>query len=1021
MKIETKRLFITALLATGIHCFSQQKANYPAKESFENATSIANFKKNNSSTLTISKTHHQFGESSLQWEWSGESFFKTSTIKILNKKESSLLYGDFFPASPTLVMSIYNEKAQSEEIKIAFEKEGKDIVWFPIKLDFTGWRTIRVPFFEMSGNPPAKNMDFVYDTFKVSCNATKSKGKLYFDDIVFSQYMDDRFPYPDVMVPIIKRDLEVGSDHWMPLIRDLKRTQNIKLQPVSEAQKKEIAIIEKRIDDTFDKNTAKKDNLAEAKKEYAKLNLVVKETVLGPPLTFKLPEIYFDKEDANQKISIDVLDYGKIIKKLANFYLQSTDKNKAEIEEMFLNATRYFLDQGWQEGASGGTRHHIGYALKEVTDAFYMMKQPLKKAGLLDPAGASLQWIFNLGKVLGPDTEFESNIDYYNTQSYYHLMLIFMMDNVEKQAALLTTYSNYISKTLAQENEIGVFKVDGTSWHHNGHYPAYGMGAFRSLPSVFFSLSGTQFRISEAGHANFKKAFMTTRLYSQLYDFGFGISGRHPLDDSNTINSLKTPFLLMARSGNPEGTSEIDKDVAAAYLRLWGKSDKLNSALFKDKYQIEEEKLPGYKVLPYAAFAVHRRNDWAAFIKGYSKYVWASEIYVDENRYGRYPSNGSIQINYSGGSEASGFKQEGWDWNRYPGTTIIHLPLNELEPQIPLLMFKSTETFAGSVTLNDNGVFGMKLNESKGENADGNEKNLGFPGKLKANKSVFSFGEKLICIGTGISSVDTVNSTETNLFQNALTTTSMPIFSSEMKTISTFPYQASMEIVGQSKKWIIDAYHNGYYILTPNTIQIRRQSQESYYNEYSINTGKKHSDKSLTNTKGDFATSWIEHGKAPKDASYQYVIYPGLQQKDIDSFDQKVKNDNSYEILRADNVAHIVKDKETSTTGFVIFDATAALDNDILKSVSVPSLLMIKNETKNLTISAVQPDLNFEKSEGKSISGYSMPVELTITLKGTWKLNPDSTAKSISVSGGNTIITVECRHGYSNKINIVKQ
>jgi chondroitin-sulfate-ABC endolyase/exolyase len=821
--------------------------------------------------------------------------------------------------------------------------------------------------------------------------------------------MDDRHPYPDAMVPFIKKDKQNGEDHWMPLIKNMERIQNLSLKSVSESQKKDLSVVEKRLDDNFNKEGKKNNNnVAKAKEEYAKLNLEKGETVLGPPLVFRVDEVYFDKEDPNAKKSIDVGVFGKSIKKIANCYVQSTDTEKAQIEEMFINATRYFLDQGWQDGASGGTRHHIGYNTREATEAFYIMREPLKKAGLLNEVGNSLQWLFNLGKILGPESEFVANIDYYNTQSFYHLMLIFMSDNVEKQAALLEAYSNYISKTLALDNELGVFKIDGTSWHHNGHYPAYGMGAFSSIPPVIYTLSGTQFRIDEAGHKNFKKSLMTTRIYSQLYDYGFGNAGRHPLEE-NSIRSLKNSFLLMARSGNPEGTSKTDKEIASVYVRLWGDSDKVTGEEFK-KLDVIKDELPGYHVLPYAATAIHRRNDWAATIKGYSKYVWASEIYVDCNRYGRYPANGSIQIMNIGGDLASGFKQEGWDWNRYPGTTVIDLPLKELELNKELLMFRSDETFAGAVTLGNNGVFGMKLNESKGSDAEES---------VKANKSVFSFGDKLICIGTGISSIDTVNPVETNLFQNFINDKSMPISSSENKNISTFPYQSTMEVTGKSGKWLIDAYQNGYYILSPNTIEIRRQTQESYNNKYSVRNDKMYGKADEAVTKGDYASSWIEHGKAPKDAYYQYVIYPRLGKEAANSFENKAKNDKSYQILRADNVAHIVKDNETATTGFVIFDSTAALDDSILKSVSVPSLLMIKNEAKTITISAVQPDLNFQ-SKDKGFNNYSMPVELTITLKGKWKLNQNSTVKSIAVSEGNTVITLDCRHGFSNQISLIK-
>lgn len=1011
-----KKLITIINLITGILCYAQSGNSNPAKESFENKTSILNYKKNKSSSLSISDKHHQFGQSSLEWNWSGDSYFETSDFRILTKKESPLQYGDHFPASPTLIMSLYNEKAQNEVIKISYGNNGKEEIWFTLPLNFTGWRTIWVPLYEMKGNTPKKGEAVTYNTFRVSCTATKVKGKLFFDDIVFAQFQDDRHSYPDAMVPFIKQDLEAGEDHWMPLLRDMKRIQDMPMGAVSEVQKEEVLVIKKRIDDTYTKVGEKEDNLLKAQKEFDKLNLVQKETVLGPPLTFKIEQVYFGKDDASQKKFNEIQDFGKALKKIATYYLQSTDENKIQVETLFITASKYFLDQGWQEGASGGTRHHIGYNVRELTDAFYMMKEPLKKAGLLNEVGDSLQWIFNLGKILGSEEEFEANIDYFNTQSFYHLMLIFMSDNIEKQSGLLKAYSNYISKTLAQENELGVFKIDGTSWHHNGHYPAYGLGAFSSIPPVIFTLSGTHYRIDETGHKNFKKAFMTTRLYSQLFDFGFGNAGRHPLEE-NSIKSLKKAFLLMARSGNPEGTSEIDKDVAAAYLRLWGGE----TTIFNGLDTLAKDVLPGYHVLPYAAMAIHRRKDWATIIKGYSKYVWASEIYVDANRYGRYPANGSIQINNIGGDIASGFKQEGWDWNRYPGTTVIDLPFEELEPKTPLLMFRSEETFAGAVSLDKNGVFGMKLNESKGSNADGPERNIGFPGKLKANKSVFSFGDKLICIGTGISSIDTIHPVQTNMFQNFLPDVKMPVYSPEKKNSTDFPYHSEIQNTN-SKKCFVDAYQNGYCVLSPVKITIQKQAQKSYINSYSVRTAViNDKNKGVSATEGNFASAWIDHGVAPKTASYQYVIYPRLEKEAINSFKVKAENDTSYEILRADVVAHIVRDKETSTTGFVIFDSTKELNNPILKSVSAPSLLMIKNQAENLIISAVQPDLNFSEVKDKSISGYSMPVELSITLEGKWNLKGHSEVKSVLVSGNITIISLECQHGFSNQINLIKQ
>jgi len=995
-----------------------QEETAPIKDSFENSNTLKNYETSGESNLTISQKHHQFGESSLQWEWNGESSFGTSKFRHLKSEDSPLKYGQHFANSPEVIFSIYNEIAQDNSIKIAYDEKGLEQVSFELKLDFTGWRTVWVPFYEMQGTPPKKTAAVAYDYFRVSTVNGNSKGKIFFDDIVFSQFQDDRHSYPDMHVPFIKRDIPIGKDHWMPLMRDLKRVKTIKTSIVSEQEKRDLDKIETIIDANFFKKSKKKEDfLVKATAAYDKLHLKVAETVLGYPLTFKSSQVYFPKGDANRKKEMPIQELGGILKELATYHMQSNSKkDKAAIATLFINASKYYLDQGWQAGSSGGTRHHIGYNMRKLTDAFYMMKTPLQEAGILNEIGNSLQWIFNLGKVLGNEAEFHANIDYFNTQSYYHLMLIFMREDTAKKSALLKAYSNYMSITLAQDEGKGVFKVDGTSWHHGGHYPAYGLGAFNSVPPVIYTLAGTEYSISEAGHKNFKKAFMTTRLYSHTTDFGFGIAGRHPLYD-NTIKGLKDDYISMALAGNPAGTEKIDKEVAAAYLRMWGKKDKKHTALFTEKHKITKEQLKGYDVLPYAATSIHRRGKWAAFIKGYSKYVWASEIYVDENRYGRYPSNGSIQINNSKGNIKSGFKQEGWDWNRFPGTTAITLPWNELEPNTPLLMFRSEETFAGAVALKGNGVFGMILNESKGSNADGPEKDLGFPGKLKAHKSVFSFGDKLICIGTGITSIDTEHPVQTNLFQNYIPNTNMAIASSKQANISEFPYKSNITGAGT---WLVDAYNNGYHILSENSIDIKRASQDSYHNKYSLKTGRMNKKgKGAKATKGDYASSWIDHGNAPINASYQYVIYPGLSKKKIATFGKTATKDTSFEIIRADNQVHIVHDKKSKTTGYVFFELGPDLKKSVIKNVSKPALLMVQKSKKKMTISAVEPDLNFMDTKDKTMRGFSYPVTLSIVLKGAWT-STDTAVKAVQTAKGQTTISFECRHGFSNIINLTK-
>jgi chondroitin-sulfate-ABC endolyase/exolyase len=336
-------------------------------------------------------------------------------------------------------------------------------------------------------------------------------------------------------------------------------------------------------------------------------------------------------------------------------------------------------------------------------------------------------------------------------------------------------------------------------------------------------------------------------------------------------------------------------------------------------------------------------------------------------------------------------------------------------------MFRSDETFAGTTTLDKDGVFGMILNEEKGSNADGDEVNVGYPGKLKAKKSVFSFGDKLISIGTDISSIDEKNATQTNIFQSFLTDTKA-IIKTSTETIKNFPYEGGLKKDAKSGSWLIDTFGNGYHILSDTPVQIKKANQQSYHNEYSINTGIIEDPvNGAKETQGNFASAWIDHGVAPKSASYQYVIYPFMNQEDQSNFGKKVKNDDSFEIKRADNIAHIVLNKETSTTAYVIWEANQTLESEILKQVSAPAIVMVNQKMKNaLTISAVQPDLNFPEYKKGRFRNYSRAVELKITLEGKWSAVAEDFIKKVDNSGANTIITLECKHGLPREFKLNK-
>jgi chondroitin-sulfate-ABC endolyase/exolyase len=1000
-------LFLTfCLVLSAITSFSQ---GGPYVESFEKDDVLKNYKASEGGTISTSAKHYRYGRKALQWNWKNKgASLSTSYFRLLEKGMQKFDYD--FPTSPTFVFSVYSEKPQKGTATISFSKEGKDEAWFSIPLNFYGWRTLMVPFYEMEGHTPRKTAAVDFDLFKVTTTALS--GTLFFDDVVFSQYVDDRMQSPDYLVPFIKKEVPVGSDHFMPGLYYDSLARKLKPTTATVKEKQGLLEIEQKISKEL-LTGVNKYNYSDIVTAFIKLGIREsddKGSILGPPLTHRDDFFYHDVTQQGDRVQNSAKSLGEVMKNIARAYSVAPNNSdeKRKLESMFLLATRYFLDQGWQRGANGGSRSLIGYFIREITEACYLMKQPLTKAGVITDVTGSLLWLNNLGKMLGPNDSFTVDLDFLNTQAYGCLLVSLLSDNKDVQTAWLHAYSNYISVVLGQQDKPEAYKIDGTAWHHRGHYPAYAYGSFASVPRIISTLSGTSFKIGETGHKNFKKAFLSAIAYSHLYSWGFGNAGRHPLH-SNSIEGLKNACLALAMSGNPEGTSKIDNELAAAYIRLWGAKDKVNTDIF-NKAGISSQEPAPYVVFPYGATAVQRNHNWAAIIKGYSKYLWASEIYAANNRYGRYPANGTVQLLNEGGEAASGFSEDGWDWNRYPGATIIHLPFEKLESPRALLKFTSKQVFTGAATLNGCGVFAMKLDEGIA--------NGPFAGKLKANKSVFSFGEKIVCIGSDISAVDPAYPVQTNLFQLALPKTETAVYTAQSGAIKDFPF------AGKAGNWLIDQQGSGYHVLLGN-VNVQKSKQRSFKGEYSVNKALKNGIKpeSLPYTYGDFSAAWINHGLSPKADSYQYVIYPFMTKADQSNFDQKIKADDSFQILQADSNAHIVTYKPEKLTGYVLFNHKAFSGKEMLAKASAPCIVMLQQkDADKIAVSLVQPDLNFsiDKKNKNLFECFSQAITLTVYFNGQWKVNTIGTKVQTSYSNNQTAVTVECQHGFSQLLELEK-
>ena len=297
-------------------------------------------------------------------------------------------------------------------------------------------------------------------------------------------------------------------------------------------------------------------------------------------------------------------------------------------------------------------------------------------------------------------------------------------------------------------------------------------------------------------------------------------------------------------------------------------------------------------------------------------------------------------------------------------------------------MARSKENFSGSSSLEGkNGMFAMKLMERELKN---------FTPDFVARKSVFCFGNRMICLGTGINNSNFSYPTETTLFQSVFRKDSTSIFIDGKKQNEMF----HQELNDGKLHWIQDGYGN-HYLVKGNNITVQIAQQNSRH------------EKTRAKTYGTFSSAWINHGKAPRDAEYEYMV---LIQPNSDELDL-ARHKQTYQIVQKDHIAHVVFDEATGITAYAIFEDYTPLTDELFLQIPAETIVMQRKvDKKQILVSICDPNLHItEKSF--TTKEASQPIEKKLLLKGKWEMDNPCEKVSLSSNGENTQLTVICQHG----------
>lgn len=310
-----------------------------------------------------------------------------------------------------------------------------------------------------------------------------------------------------------------------------------------------------------------------------------------------------------------------------------------------------------------------------------------------------------------------------------------------------------------------------------------------------------------------------------------------------------------------------------------------------DNDKIKAVSYTGMKVYGSMDRVVQANKDYTAGLSMYSSRIYNYEFGNTENKKGWHTGSGVLYI-YNNDLEQYG---EGYwptvDPYRLPGTTVDTRKLadgagyNKLSPQ----------SWVGGTTNGENGTAAMYYNAS----------NLGLGMDLKAEKSWFFLDGKIVNLGANITGTSTA-SIETTIENRMMTSEANKISingqvwdkDKESLTLSNGDY---VHFTGTG-----EGNDLGYYFIQDANVDITKETRTGRYediNSYFVN------DETYEKT---YFKMGINHGKTADGDSYQYIILPGVSEKELAEF----AANNTIQVVQND--ADVQAIKETSSGIFAM-------------------------------------------------------------------------------------------------------
>ena len=319
------------------------------------------------------------------------------------------------------------------------------------------------------------------------------------------------------------------------------------------------------------------------------------------------------------------------------------------------------------------------------------------------------------------------------------------------------------------------------------------------------------------------------------------------------------------------------------------------------------------------ARTVHTTDTFTFGLSMYAKDIASYET-GDSNNKGWYTGLGQTYV-YTPDVGQFTLQKPTLNWNRLAGVTAVS--------GITLPAHVNASLFAGSTTLkNSYSTAGLEL--SSGTT------------KVSAKKSWFMFDNEVVALGTDITSAHN-NKIETTIDNHYIKDNNKLTIDGENRLWTKDTISTSVS------KWaLIDGNvpgsNIGIYFPKGAKLGLTRETRTGKWTDL----GSYNVDETVQSA--DYLTMWIDHDAKPQNADYAYVLLPGMETAQVDSY----ANSADIEILRQDNDVHAVYEKTLNILGVNFWrDAEQSIDamgvNDYL-SVNKAASVMVSEDDNTLSL-----------------------------------------------------------------------